>query len=743
MHSSIVKGLITLNGNTLTSGGAGNLAKGQLALITDKAVTGGRQAVSAASFSGMPKNQKLQFRLGRNKLPSGLRSPYAAHYETSWFTPEDIVSIKANFPKNQVQKFDSFLIGYDGINADTALNIPEGKSSVMDITIDGKAVEIFGGTKEHTLKFHFGREVGQTTQEVIRKLVEEMNDRTVPRSLKKLSEFLEISIVDSTAPALAGVSYTFSTIVVIDNGDSNDLADIQAQYPSYIVARTSRTGLSSEYTILHPTSVSLSDYTAIQNSSYIKGCADCLAGYSEIVGGVVYHVTIEDDGADLTTTVDNLPGFVTGTAVKVGQSNGKGVYSVVVDNTLTPAEIATFIATSATTATATIKKIGSTEDVCEDSNSTAYAWTAGETCVKSSEQYTIQLQDNECGESRLTELQTAYPNLVIEEGSATGSAVQTINLTGTSGTANIAVNGVNYLATFNTDLATTESDFVTAHAAAILAATGTVVTYAGGVITFTDSAEGFPTITITNATTDLAGTVSAVDYVTAASTGGCQRVYSTTVTTNLVCEECSDIFLQPFTSEAPTPFENVEWTKVEEDFNEDALMGIRITGKPFNITPTEATRDEIPFYETSTRIKAIAGGYREMDYLNITPAYNYDELFSIKRLSRAADRDALGAMLFPVEEISRTHYLGEVREYDNLFAKANLGEESLIKFTSQYVSYDITWHDTKLSQGMGGRSNITHTHQIWVELGYQDSIELIVNALAAKANVDIVQPTAN
>lgn len=737
MHSSIVKGLVTLNGNVLTSGGAGNLAKGQLALITDKAVTGGRQAISAASFAGMPKNQKLQFRLGRNKLPSGLRSPYAAHYETSWFTPEDIVSIKANFPKNQVQKFDSFLIGYDGINENTALNIPEGKSSVMDITIDGKAVEIFGGTKEHTLKFHFGREVGQTTQEVVRKLVEEMNDRIVPRSLKKLSEFLEISIVDSTAPALAGVSHTFSTIVVIDNGDSNDLADIQAQYPSYIVARTSRTGLSSEYTILHPTSVSLSDYTAIQNSSYIKGCADCLAGYSEIVGGVVYHVTIEDDGADLTTTVDNLPGFVTGTAIKVGQSNGKGVYSVVVDNTLTPAEIATFIATSATTATATIKKIGSTEDVCEDSNSTAYTWTAGETCVKSSEQYTIQLQDNECGESRLTELQTAYPNLTIAEGAPSLNSTQTVTVS-SDVALSIIVDGVTYTTADAGTTTQTAAAFVTEHSAAILTATGVTVTNPStNVLVFTGATEDFPVIT------SAAQTVGTVTTVIASSTGGCQRVYITTVTTSLVCDECSDIFLQPFTSEAPTPFESVEWTKVEEPFNEDALMGIRITGKPFNITPTEATRDEIPFYETSTRIKTIAGGYREMDYLNITPAYNYDELFSIKRLSRAADRDALGAMLFPVEEISRTHYLGEVREYDNLFAKANLGEESLFKFTSQYVSYDITWHDTKLSQGMGGRSNITHTHQIWVELGYHDGIENLVNALASKANVDIVQPTAN
>jgi hypothetical protein len=118
-------------------------------------------------------------------------------------------------------------------------------------------------------------------------------------------------------------------------------------------------------------------------------------------------------------------------------------------------------------------------------------------------------------------------------------------------------------------------------------------------------------------------------------------------------------------------------------------------------------------------------------------------MFDIRRLSRAVDRDALGAMLFPIEEISRVHFLGEQSEYNNRFAKANLGEESLFKFTSQYVSYQITWKDTKMSQGMGGNSNINHTEQIFVEFGYHDAIEAVVNALAVKAGVETVNPTAN
>jgi hypothetical protein len=646
VHSSISKGLVTLNGNILTTGGAGNLAKGQLALITDKAVAGGAKAVSASDFAGMPKNQKLKLRLGRSVLPKGLRTPYAKQYETSYFTPQDIVSITGNFPKNQVQTFDKFLIGYDGVNADTALNIPEGKSSILDITLSGKAIELFAGTKEHTFKFHFGREVGQTTQEVVRKLVEEIADAQTPRSLKKFTEFVKVGVVDSSNVALTSVASVFSSITIADNGDSNDLGDIQAQYPLYDVVRTARNGKESVYTILRPQASTLANYSLVQNASYVKGCANCLPTYTSIVGGVVYHITLEDNGVSQVALVQALPTAVAGTATKLGQVSGKGVYAVVLTTALTSTQIATFVATNAITLSAEVKKIGTTETVCEKVTPTTYTWVDGQVCRTSTEAYTIQLADSDCGTTRLAELQLAYPGLTI--------------------------------------------------------------------------IEALP-----------------------AQVGGCQRVYSTTVKSSIVCSECSPIFLQPFKTEEPKAFENTPWKKVATPFSATALMGITFEGLPFSITPSESSREEIPFYETSTRIKSIAGGYREMDNLNFIPAYTYDEMFDIRRLSRAVDRDALGAMLFPIEEISRVHFLGEQSEYNNRFAKANLGEESLFKFTSQYVSYQITWKDTKMSQGMGGNSNINHTEQIFVEFGYHDAIEAVVNALAVKAGVETVNPTAN
>lgn len=646
IHGSITKGLFTNKGSVLTSGGAGRLAKGQLAIVTEKSGVGGANVLAASDFAGLPRNQKLKIRVGRSPLPQGTRSQFPTKYETNYFTPQDIVSITANFPKYQKQTFDEVVIGYDGINASSAINIPEGKSSVIDFTLAGKAIEIFGGVPMHNFKFNVGREIGQTTQEVVRKLAATIKEANVPRSQKNITEFVDVSVIDSTNSPLTGTASVFSTLTVVDAGDSNALALVQAQYVAYTVTRTSREDGSSVYTVLRPQASVLANFSLSKIKAYTKGCANCLPTYTSIVGGVVYHITLEDNGVTQVAVVQALPGAVAASASKIGQIDGRGVYSVVLTTALTSAQITAFVATSAITASAEVKKLGTTETVCESATSTSTAWVDGQVCRTKAQTYTLQLKDNECGATRLAEVQAAYPTLTVIEASP-------------------------------------------------------------------------------------------------AQVGGCSRVYSTTVTTNIVCSECSDIFLQPFTSVAPKNFEDATWKEVVPAFDAAALMGIRIKGKSFNIMPSEEARDMIPFYETSTRILNVSGGYRQMDFLNFVPEYKYDEMFKVNFTSRAQDRDALGAMLLPVEEVSRTHFLGEQREFGNLFARTNLGEESLVRLDGQYISYSISWRDSGLSQGGGGRSDITHTEQVFVEFGYHDAIEALVNALAVKAGVETVNPTAN
>ncbi len=736
LHSPISKALFIHEGLVKTTGAAGNLAKGELAIVTDKAIVGGLKVVS--DFAGLPKNAPLKFRVGRKKLPSNLRSPYAPTYETSWFTANDVVSIEANFPKFTERTFDEVLVGYDGINADTAITLEEGQTTILDVIISGDPVDVYTRGCEYTVKIHFGREVGETNQEAVQRAVNRLKQFKLPAG-KALTDLVDVKIVDSTNPVLTGVPYVFSTLNVVDQGDSNALALVQAQY-AYEVIRTDRnqTTFTSEYTVLHPQSVSLADFTHTVVDASVKGCADCLAGYSELTGGVVYSITLEDDGVTQVTTVDNLPGFVSGTAVRTGSSDGVGTYSVVVATELTSAQIATFVATNAITSTAEFTKIGSIADVCSKSTTTTVAWVDGQVCYATVEQYNIQLKDNECGETRLAELQSAYPSLAIEEGIATGRASQAITITGSSGDMSLVIAGTTYTTTYATSPTVTATAFVTAHATAILDATGATVTSSGAVITVTDDAEVFPSITAVAG--GLTETIAPINYLTTATAGGCQRVYSTNVVTNIVCSECDDIFLQGFTSVAPESFEFSSWTLVAPTPNDDALMGILLKGKAFDVYPTDAVRDEIPFYETSTRI-SVAGGYIENQYENFQPIYS--DIFNVVRLSRAQDRDALGYNFLPWEDLSRAHFLGEQRNVDNQFARANFGEESLLKFNAQYVTYEVTFDDTKYSQGAGGRSSIGHSQMIVVEFGYHTALETALNALASKAGVEIVNPTAN
>jgi hypothetical protein len=563
-HSTINKPLVVYKGAVKTDGGAANLAKGQLAFVLDKATAEGAKVVS--NFAPLKSSERVAIRLGRNKLPNNLRDKHAPYFQTDYFRLDSIVNITANAPKVSELKFDEFLIGYDGINADTALFIPEGKSAKIDIVLHGYPVEAEFGEEMHIVEMRASRKEGQTMQEVIIKLVEELNDYLVPRSRKKLSDYVDIKVVDSTNDPLTGTEWVISTLEVDDEGSSNDLAAVQAQYTGYNVVRTERNGLTSTYAILHLVADALADYESKDVASYVKDCETCKAGYTASADGETCLKTVED-------TIE---------------------------------------------------------------------WVDGDSCFAKTKTYTIQLKDDNCGESRLAELQDYYPQLTITE---------------------------------------------------------------------------------------------------TATAGGCQRVYSTTVPTNIVCDECDDIFLQPFCADAPEPYNETYWKADQVAYSDDALMGIVVKGKPYLLYPEDYAKDQIPFIETSTKIRSASFGVREMDYLNFTPAYDVDTEFAqVIQLSHSEDRQNLSHVFFGYEEMSRVHFLGEHRHKDNLFARVNLGEESLLDYNSRLVTYHISYQDTRLSQSAGGRSNITHEIVLVVEEGYQAEIQTIVNNLATKVGLPVVAP---
>lgn len=105
-----------------------------------------------------------------------------------------------------------------------------------------------------------------------------------------------------------------------------------------------------------------------------------------------------------------------------------------------------------------------------------------------------------------------------------------LTLTGTSGTANITIHSVNYLATFDTSLTVTASNFVTTHSVA-LNALGIYVRSTGAVLVFSGATGGG--VTIANVSGDLSGTALAATPITIYITQGgtseisVRRVYNT------------------------------------------------------------------------------------------------------------------------------------------------------------------------------------------------------------------------
>jgi hypothetical protein len=644
VHSSISKPQVITS--VLTSGYAGNLAKGQLAFVKDKAVKG-KGAEIVSDFKGMNKKERIAIRVGEMTTPNGLRTVEVSSKGTGMFSLDSVLDIKAYIPTQTNLIVDHLEVGYDGINDSTALYIPEGKSAIFDISIYGEVASTFFGKSDFVISKEVYREKGETMQEAIRRVVKELKEEKVPTTTgfasvtDELAQFLEIGIIDSSTPALAGTDWEFSSIIVEDKGESNDLAAVQASYPSNVVKRTSYNDGKSTYTILHLASQTIADLVLSDASVVNKGCGPCPAGYSTLTGGYVYSISLEDDGVTQVAKIQALPGALAGTATRVGSSAGLGTYFVVLDNALTNAEKATFLATDAITATTSFTDLGTVENACKATSSQTYVWVAGEICKSSTRTFSIMLPDNECGASRLTELQKVYPDLVISAG---------------------------------------------------------------------------------------------------AGVGGCKRTYTTTVVTNMVCEECDDIFLQPFYAEAPDTFEGVAWEEVIPAFDPAAKMGIFVKGKPFYIYPQAHEEDFVPYVETSLKVKSMSFGSKGSLLLNYDGSpYDPDtEFASARKLQYAQDVNNNAVALFGAERMGNIHFANKPVHKKNLFARANLSQERLLEYDKKYVQYAIKYKDSTLSQMGGSRSDITHEFRIIVQYGKHQALQGVLNNLAGKLGLDAV-----
>ncbi len=741
---------MVMGGSVRTSGGSNLLAKGQLALVNNSITT--RDGVGiVATTAGAPKDEKIfELRTGIKAIDVN-RSRNNFSESTKPFSLEEVVKLSVSAPKETEQRFDEVIVGYDGFDPSTSFKFkPEDSYFRLSLKIDGGALEYRGGATNCEMvsvniqvpncdPFDNCETCDGCANYDCTAIVDEAIEMLKRKQLTggmTVDEVVEITPVYSCREDVALVPYQTYTLEVCDTGSDGAESLVASQY-DFDVKRVNRTGSNSTYQVILPVSAGAPDEYEQTLASVIKGCEDCPAGYDPAVGGYLYAFTIEDDGVDLKAKFSGLANYVTGSVLKSGNNNGVGYYTAILSTPMTEVQKAALLAGAVPNNTITISLLGNVSDMCANGTVTDIAWTAGEVCNATAHTYSIVLPDNKCGEDRLEELQLAYPlmtDLAISDSSTLEELEVTLNAGTAADTSLVNVGGVDYTLTFTTDFATTATNFVTANAATILAATGVTVSSTGAVLSFVGPIAVVEAITITGDVTGEEVTVAVEDR------RGCQTRYEGTVITNIVCDECDEVFLDSYKSEIPESYDLAQWTKVTTEVaNTGCLCGIRFKAKPFLLVAEEALIDQVGFVETSSEIQ-VSAGYPEEIREGIGQIPKGTAKVTI--LDRRVNRTHLGGNLRDIENEGRS-YFRDLNYQHNYLGRILTGTTSNIENQlAQYAHYTLQVRHKSLTQGFASETAENINYDVYVELGKHKAVEDLLNNIAANAGKKTVRATA-
>lgn len=649
IHKPYDRLLPTIGGAVMKEGRSLDLTKGVFGIFNVQNVTkDGSKAIS--SFKGISKDAKLELRLGKSNSPV-TRASNNKSWKSFPFSLKDVVSVDVSAPKSTEQKVDEVIVGYNGMDDATSFKFDLGQTEEFVLRLTGAPLGLYG-IPDNEINIPFlmsadgcsvlgnpckkcdpcvGADCGKITVNTVQHL------REVPvYGNHRLTDFVDVTPVlkCTETSKKEEVDYKFYCLEVCDTGDDKALAEVQAQVGKKAVV-VSRKGALTKYQVAQPSSDGVPNTFKTKFSDLLKGCEDCPEGYTDVKGGLVYAVTLEDDGADHSSKVEELANAVSGTAVKSdGQDAGLGMYSVVLDKKLSDKDFDKFIESNPTS---TISFIGKSSDWCKAGKGAEISWKECGTCKMSKAKFEITLADNGCGKSRLLELKSFYPDLEIKEIEGSAKA--------------------------------------------------------------------------------------------------CQRKYETTVLTNVVCDECDDVFKDLYTAKSPESFEGVEWKGETQEVGTGCLCGIRFKSKVFEIQADGCLEDRLGFMDSSVRIE-VSGGFDREHLMGINDFQPMD--VAVTWFSKAEPRTHLGGNLKTWENESRVFFSGESYSTDYM-EKSLLGEESHLESGKQYAMYAITLNRPIMSQGFAGHTVDTITYHVSAELGKHSDLENLVNALAAGAGKEPVK----
>lgn len=241
------------------------------------------------------------------------------------------------------------------------------------------------------------------------------NDQTIGKMIR-------VKAVTECSAGTTTDCYVFE-VSLCDDGSDTALGIVQAQYPGLGVTRSNRVGSTSTYSLTKSVNVAPA---AVSNAGLIliPNCTTCPSGYTYKNYGYAYEIKRADAGtAGNLTTLNTDYGIASTTesSSRVLYEFGQSTYIIVSDSVI-----------SAPVAQDALKSLGEIRDTCVLTSPTTTAWALSKTLKKYSKAYRITLADNVCGTNRLTELQAAYPDLVVTIVNSAGSCVHTYETTVTS-----------------------------------------------------------------------------------------------------------------------------------------------------------------------------------------------------------------------------------------------------------------------------------------------------------------------
>lgn len=405
------------------------LQEGQIGIydILGETTDNGMKAIT--DFRGLNKNEnRYVFRFGNNKKVMSRDANDKAN-SSDTFAINEIIDVYASAPQSKEIKVDEVIFGYNGIDDSTAIKARKGDRIPIHIKLSGRPFELRGYERGEVViddYIYFDQcpalmspcedcdpceavDILPAIMETIKRIKSQpiVGGATV-------GDFIEINPIhscDALVKEPVSTDMNFYCISMCDTGDGYALALLQAAYPGLDIKKVDRRLSTSTYKVMKE-GAKPADY--IQKlSSIMKGCEECPAGYTKVAGGVIYSISIEDDGTDVSTNIETIAGAVAGTALKAdAQNGGCGMYTVVVAKKLTKEQVATFVEANPT---AIVTYVATTKDMCNNPAITTIAWSACGSCKISKEAYEITLPDNECGGSAKEELQAAFQSLVIED----------------------------------------------------------------------------------------------------------------------------------------------------------------------------------------------------------------------------------------------------------------------------------------------------------------------------------------